>query len=120
LICDKFVDYLDFGGLLSPYQSGFRKYRSTATALTKIMDDIHLGLERSEFSISVLLDFSTAFDSMSHDLLMHKLRFKIGLSSAACRLFGSFLGPRTQKVMINGVCPDSVDISIGIGYSHVL
>jgi hypothetical protein len=44
------------------------------------------------------------FDSMSHDLLMHKLRFKFGLSSAACRLFGSFLGPRTQKVMINGEC----------------
>jgi hypothetical protein len=35
------------------------------------------------------------------------LRFKFGLSSTACRLFGSFLGPRTQKVMIG------VDISIG-------
>jgi hypothetical protein len=32
--------------------------------LTKIMDDIHLGVERSGFSISVLLDFSKAFDSM--------------------------------------------------------
>jgi hypothetical protein len=67
------------------------------------MDDIHLGVERSGFSISVLLDFSKAFDSMSHDLLLHKLGFKFGLSSAACRLFGSFFGPITQKVMINGV-----------------
>jgi hypothetical protein len=53
------------------------------------------------FSISVLLGFSKVFDSMSHYLLLHKLKFKFGLSSTACRLFGSFLGPRTQKVMIN-------------------
>jgi hypothetical protein len=72
----------------------------SATALTKIMDDIHLGVERSGFSISVLLDFSKTFDSMSHDLLLRKLRFKFGLSS--------FLGSRTQKVMFNGECSDSV------------
>jgi hypothetical protein len=106
-------DYLDSGDLLTPYQSEFHKFRSTAAALTKIMDDIHLGVVRSGFSISVLLDFSKAFDSMSHDLLLHKLRSKFGLSSTACRLFGSFLGPTTQKVMINGECSDSVDINIG-------
>jgi hypothetical protein len=51
LVCDQFVNYLDSGGLLSPYQSGYRKFRSTATALTKKLDDIHLGV-----------DFSRAFD----------------------------------------------------------
>jgi hypothetical protein len=61
--------------------------------MTKIMDDIHLGVERSGFSISILLDLSKVFDSMLHDLLLHKLRFKFGLSSTAGRLFGSFLGP---------------------------
>jgi hypothetical protein len=59
-----------------------------------------------------MLDFCKAFDSMSHDLLLHKLRFKFGFPSTACRLFCSFLGPRTQKVMINGECLDSVNISI--------
>jgi hypothetical protein len=78
LICDQFVDNLDSGGLFFPY----RKFRSTANALTKIMDDIHLGV---------------AFDSMAHDLALHKLRFKFGLSSTACRWFCSFLGPRTQE-----------------------
>jgi hypothetical protein len=58
LICDQFVDYLDSGGFLLPYQSRFRKFRIVPTALTKIMDDIHLGVERSGFSISVRLDFS--------------------------------------------------------------
>jgi hypothetical protein len=57
---------------------------------------------------------------MSHDLLLHKLRFQFGLSSTACWLFGSFLGPRTQKVMIDGECSDSVDISIGSPQCSVL
>jgi hypothetical protein len=67
-----------------------------------------------------VLYFSNVFDSMSHDLLLHELRFKFGLSSTACRLFGSFLGPRTQKVMINGECSSSVDFSIGSPQGSVL
>jgi hypothetical protein len=58
------------------------------------MIHIHLGVERS---VDIC---SKAFDSMSHDFLLLKLRFKFGLSSTACRLFGSFLGPWTQKVVM--------------------
>jgi hypothetical protein len=79
------------------------------------MDDIHLGVER--FLIFVLLDISKAFESMSYDLLLHKLRFKFGLSRTACRFFCS---PRTQKVMINGECSDFVDIDIGSTHGSVL
>jgi hypothetical protein len=57
LICDQFIDNPESDGLLSPYQSGFQKFRSTAI-MTKIMYDIHLGLERLGFSIPVQLDFS--------------------------------------------------------------
>jgi hypothetical protein len=89
LICDQFVDYLDSGGLFSAYQSGFRKFCSNALT--------NLGVDRLGFLISVLLDFSKAFDSMLHDLLPLNLRFKFGLSSTACWLFGCFLGPRTQN-----------------------
>jgi hypothetical protein len=42
------------------------------------------------------------------------------LSSTACRLFGSFLGPRTQKAKINGKCSDSVNICIGSPQGSVL
>jgi hypothetical protein len=53
------------------------------------MDDIHLRVERSSFSVAVLLDFSKAVDSMVHGLLLRKLRVKFGLSSKAGKLFGS-------------------------------
>jgi hypothetical protein len=53
------------------------------------MDDIHLRVERSSFSVTVMLDFSKAFDSMVHGLLLRKLRVKFGLPSTAGRLFDS-------------------------------
>jgi hypothetical protein len=59
-------------------------------------------VEWSGFFVAVLLDFSKAFDSVVHGLLLWKLKVKFGLSSTACRLFGSFLGRRAQKVMADG------------------
>jgi hypothetical protein len=38
-------------------------------------------------AVAVLLDFSKTFDSMSHDLLLRKLRDLFGLSSVAFKLF---------------------------------
>jgi hypothetical protein len=67
-------------------------------------------VEWSGFLVAVLLDFSKAFDSVVHGLLLWKLRVKFGLSSTACRLFGSFLGRRAQKVMVDGEFSDGVEM----------
>jgi hypothetical protein len=83
ILCDQFVEYIESCGFLSRFQSGFRRFHSTATALTSIMDDIHLSGERSGFLV---------IDSMAHSLLLRKVRVKFGLSSTACRLFDSFFG----------------------------
>jgi hypothetical protein len=68
----------------------FRRFPSTATALTIIMDDIHLSVEKSAVSVAVLLDFSKAIDSMVHGLLLRKMRVKFGMSSRACNLIEIF------------------------------
>jgi hypothetical protein len=41
------------------------------------MDDIHLSVEKSGFSVAVLVDFSKALDSMVHGMLLRKLRLII-------------------------------------------
>jgi hypothetical protein len=46
ILCDHFVEYIESCGFLSRFQSGFRRFPSKATALTIIMDDIHLSVER--------------------------------------------------------------------------
>ena len=48
----------------------------------------------------VLLDMSKAFDSVRHDLMLSKLQ-SIGVSSATCDWFGSYLSQQSQVVNVD-------------------
>jgi retron-type reverse transcriptase len=120
LLFDQLLDHIDSNNMLSEFQSGFRRSHSTVTALTRILDDLHLAVEADGFSVAVLLDFSKAFDSMSHALLLLKLKNNFGLSSTACRLIGSFLDGRRQKVVMNNEISSEAPISSGSPQGSIL
>jgi hypothetical protein len=52
---------------------------STATALINVFDDILRALDKGMMTLLILLDFSKAFDTISHNLLIAKLKY-IGFS----------------------------------------
>ena len=97
VICQQLMEYLDANNILPPNQSGFRTGRSTATALLDVIDDILAGVDKGDGTILVLLDFSRAFDTINHNLLMSKLAY-YGLDSIALRWFSSYLSGRLQRV----------------------
>ena len=56
-------------------QRGFRKHRSCKTQLLEtINDDLVMSLNRGIQTDLLLLDFSKAFDKMSHPRLLYKLQ----------------------------------------------
>jgi hypothetical protein len=57
---------------------------------------------------------------MVHGLLLRKLRVKFGLFSTTCRLFGSFLGQRAQKVMVDGKFSDVASVEMSSPQGSVL
>jgi Reverse transcriptase (RNA-dependent DNA polymerase) len=120
LLFDQLLDHLNTNNMLSEFQSGFRRSHSTVTALAKILDDIHLAVENDGFCVAVLLDFSKAFDSMSHPLLLRKLKHNYGLSSVACRLIGSFLDGRRQRVVVNNETSSEQSVSSGSPQGSIL
>ena len=54
--------------------TGFREGYSTGTALIKLKDNIKVAMKSNEVALAVLIDFSKAFDTISHLTLIKKLQ----------------------------------------------
>lgn len=91
--------YLNMYNLFDPYQSAYRENHSTTTALLKITEDILDAMDDSEITLLILLDFSKAFDTVNHRLLIEKLRI-LGFEDDSCRWMLSYLSDRYQMVKI--------------------
>ena len=55
------------------YQFGFQKGKSTSMALVTLIDNVTEALDKGECIIGVFLDFSKAFDTVDHDIILQKL-----------------------------------------------
>ncbi len=75
------------------FQSGFRSQHSTETALVRVTNDLLLSGDSGNLSILLLLDLSSAFDTVSHNLLLMRLS-EIGISGDALAWFSSYLTDR--------------------------
>ncbi|KAJ8733365.1 hypothetical protein PYW08_001663 [Mythimna loreyi] len=111
--------YLSSNSLLSPYQSGFRPGHSTVTTLVKITDDIRLAMENKCLTILVLLDFSSAFNSVDFDILLGILS-SLNVSAPAIEWFKSYLRGRSQSVRSDEDSSDWCDLAAGVPQGGVL
>ena len=67
---------------MEAHQSAYRPFHSTETALLKVKSDVIGALEKQEVACLVLLDLSTAFNTIEHDILLGRL-LNLGLQSLA-------------------------------------
>ena len=65
------------------------------------------------FFVTLLLDFSKAFDTVSHQILLLKLHH-VGVRGTALSWFSSVLSNRKQCVRVNGVSSDYHDVVMGV------
>ncbi|KAI5725142.1 hypothetical protein M8J77_011487 [Diaphorina citri] len=112
------LQYIEYFNIMDPYQSGFRKQHSTATALVKVTDDIRLALDTRKVTVLVLLDMSKAFDSVDFDVLLAMLG-RMRFSSSALSWIESYLRGRRQRVKQHGQVSDWKDISSGVPQGSV-
>ena len=111
--------FLNHYSILPSRQSGFRTGYSCETALADVTKDVFRALDENKTSILVLLDFSKAFDTLNHQLLLAILRY-IGFGDSACQLVHSFLSDRTQQVVLNSQRSTLLNILIGVSQGNIL
>ena len=63
--------HLDMNTLRDPFQSAYRHGHSTETALLRVKNDIAATLDEKVKVVLVIIDLSSVFDSLNHDILMN-------------------------------------------------
>ena len=99
LMYNRLIEYINENKLLYKYQFGFQKGKSTYMAVLTLVDTI--SLDNGDYVIGVFLDFSKAFDTVDHNILLKKLE-KYGIQRAALDWFTNYLSNRLQYVTYNG------------------
>ena len=116
---NRLIDYINENKLLYKLQFGFQKGRDTSMALLMLVDKISEALDKGELAIGVFLDFSKAFDTVDHDILMNKLDI-YGIKGIPNKWFKNYLTNRTQYVTYNSVKSDSLSIKCGVPQGSIL
>lgn len=98
IIYERLSQFLENKKLLSEYQNGFRKKKSTTRAIYQAISKILESLNSRKNTIAICLDLSKAFDSVDHELLLFKLE-KYGIRGTSFNLLKSYLRGRKQNVI---------------------
>ena len=108
------VDYLTTHHLFPKTQSAYRRHHSTETALLKVKNDILLNMNQQHLTLLVLLDLSSAFDTVDHTILLTRLQSDFGICGPPLSWFESYLSNRTQSVLIDGKSSPELPVLHGI------
>ena len=119
LIHNQLYSFLDKNDILCKYQFGFRKGYSTEQAILEITDNLNMAIDNKQITCGLFLDFSKAFDTVNHKILLCKL-YVYGIRGKPFKWFENYLHNRTQYVKIDDVESGMETIKCGVPQGSTL
>ena len=111
--------YLENNNLLNSQQYGFRKNRSTNLALSELTTKVLTSMNNHNLLLGIFLDFSKAFDTINHSILLYKLR-TMHFSEPSIKWIANYLTLRKQTTVIDNFKSNLLDISCGVPQGSIL
>ncbi|KAK4806941.1 hypothetical protein QYF61_027308 [Mycteria americana] len=102
IILSAIMQHVQDNQVIRPSQHGFRKGRSCLTNLISFYDKVTHLVDEGKAVDVVYLDFSKAFDTVSHSILLEKLAAH-GLDGCTLRWVKNWMDGWAQRVVVNGV-----------------
>ena len=119
ILASGIMRHLNSNNLLYSKQHGFRSKLSCETQLTEFSADILQAVQDRKQCDAIIMDFSKAFDKVSHNRLLFKME-RSGVDEKTTAWVKSFLAGRTQRVMVDGEMSESVPVTSGVPQGSVL
>ena len=113
------IHFLNITKQMRPNQHGFRKHHSTTTCTTALLNYIYTNLDAGNYVVALFIDFSKAFDLISHDILFNKLKL-LHFSDSAIELIRSYLQNRKQRVITAKMLSEIMLVLFGVPQGSIL
>ena len=98
-------------------QYGFQKNCSTEHAILELVKQITNSFEKSNYMLGVFINFSKAFDTVDHDILLSKLSY-YGIQGKTHNWLKSYLTNRKQYVLSKET--GMLDVVCGVPQGSIL
>lgn len=88
--------------------------------MTPFYDSIAITINNIGISDVVYFDFAKAFDSVNHDIILHKLKYKFQIDGILLKFIANYLKDRTQAVVIGGSSSSTLPVLSGVPQGSIL
>ena len=105
--------------IFSKFLCGYRRGHSTQHALLKMLMKWQACLANKSKVGAILMDLSKAFDCLSHELLIAKLK-AYGFGRNSLRFLLSYLCNRKQRVRCGNISSEWLELNLGVPQGSVL
>ena len=119
IIYSRTVNFFKLHGIFSNFQFGFREKHSTIHALLTFLDKVAHAIDKYSHLVGIFLDFSKAFDTINHEILLYKLS-QYGIRGKALEWFRNYLTNRKQYVSLNNCNSNLHGVNCGVPQGSLL
>ena len=120
LVLSQVSSYLNSHNHCNTRQSAYRPGHSTEIALLKVANHLFLSLSKGNIFVLALIDFYSAFDTIDHSILVHRLYTDFEFTDTVLQWSSSFLTDRTQYVSLSNHCSVFAPVHSGVPQGSVL
>ena len=118
IVFSRLTKYLIDNDLYDECQSAYRENHSVETLLLNVSNYILQEMDAGRITAMVLLDLSSAFDTVDHEILLNELA-ALGVQGQALEWFRSYLSLHSQIVRINGCKSNPMRLTCGVPQGSV-
>ena len=119
IIYNQMQSFLTKYNILFEHQFGFRKGHSTEQAILEITDNLKWAIDNKQITCGLFLDFSKAFDTVNHSILLAKLH-AYGIRGMPLKWFENYLQNRLQYVKLGDFYSRKELITCGVPQGSTL